>query len=118
PKVPTPAASVRGTSPRFPLGPLLPAPRQRRADRLQEDLEVHPEAHVLDVEQVVLELLADVLEVFVVAPFHLREAGDPGLYAVPPTVDRDGLGVLLDEGRALGRSEERRVAQAGRCRSP
>src|SRR5690606_3090477 len=81
---------------------LMPVRRDGRADGLEQDLEVHPQAHVLDVEEVVLQLLPDVLEVGVVAPLPLREAGDAGLDAVAAAVERDGLDVLLDEVGPLG----------------
>src|SRR5262245_4736187 len=85
-----------------------PGRRSRRSageedhlDGLDDDEEVQKQRAVLDVVQVVLELLAGLLERCAIVVPHLRPPGDPGSDDVPEHVERDSLLKLADEDRAF-----------------
>src|SRR5690606_25187245 len=64
-------------------------PEQNRLDGGQDDVEVERDRHVLDVEQVVLQLLQRVLGGRAVGVAHLRPSGQPGTHDVAQAVEGD-----------------------------
>src|SRR2546426_153141 len=77
-------------SPRSPrIGGGQAAPRERHPHRLEQDAEIQPERHVLEVEEVVPDLLHLLLEGVRVPIADLRPTGDPRPDRAPERVVRD-----------------------------
>src|SRR5215510_11413935 len=79
-----------------------PFPHDHRPQRVEDDEEVQRKRHVLDVEQVVLELLDGVFLAGSVGIADLRPSGQSWPYDVPLAVERDVPCQLLDEFWPLG----------------
>src|SRR4051812_26172227 len=89
----------------------LASPQEHGLDRLDDDEQIELHRHVLDVEQVVLQLLHRVLEAGAVGVAHLRPPGEPGFDDMALAVERDLLAERLHELGAFGaRSDQAHLA--------
>ena len=110
-------ASRRATA-----GITSPLPRMRhRLDGLEDDEQVEGDRHVLDVEQVALQLLHRVFDAGAVAVADLRPAGQARAHHVPLPVERESLGQAFARTpaarAAARRSSSRRCSTFHSCGS-
>src|SRR3954469_4688815 len=82
------------TWPKRPIRPatLRPPPEEHGLDGRKNDEQIERNRHILDVEQVVLELLQRIFDARAVCVAHLRPASEAWPDGMALTVERDQLG--------------------------